>query len=111
MEDLLFDDTETINYIWERLEDSEKKCINKSLIQDILDYILDFYEEKGLKPPVRCKECKAKRKEQQAEQSNNIVQEKSTEKKQNDFEAMLERFKANTILFEEEREKRNKKRK
>lgn len=47
MEDLLFDDTETINYIWERLEDSEKKCINKSLIQDILDYILDFYEEKG----------------------------------------------------------------
>lgn len=47
MEDLLFDDTETINYIWERLEDSEKKSINKILIQDILDYILDFYEEKG----------------------------------------------------------------
>lgn len=71
----------------------------------------NFYEEKGLKPPVRCKECKAKRKEQQAEQSNNIVQVKSAEEKQNDFEAMLERFKANTILFEEEREKRNKKRK
>lgn len=71
----------------------------------------NFYEEKGLKPPVRCKECKAKRKEQQAEQTNNIVSEKKEEEKKDDFEAMLERFKANTILFEEEIEKRNKKRK
>ncbi|MBQ3474626.1 MAG: zinc-ribbon domain containing protein [Bacilli bacterium] len=71
----------------------------------------NFYEEKGLKPPVRCKECKAKRKEQQTEQSNNIVQVKSAEEKKNDFEEMLERFRANTILFEEEIERRNKKRK
>lgn len=71
----------------------------------------NFYEEKGLKSPVRCKECKAKRKEQQAEQTNNIVSEKKEEEKKDDFEAMLEKFKANTILFEEEREKRNKKRK
>ena len=70
-----------------------------------------FYEEKDLKPPVRCKECKAKRKEQQAEQSNNVVIEKVEEKPKDDFEAMLEKFKANTILFEEEIEKRNKKRK
>ena len=47
MEDLLFDDTETINYIINGLDDSEKKCVNNDLIQDILDYILDFYEEKG----------------------------------------------------------------
>jgi len=71
----------------------------------------NFYEEKGLKPPVRCKECKAKRKEQQTEQSNNVVQEKTEEEKKNDFEEMLERFRANTILFEEEIERRNKKRK
>ncbi len=71
----------------------------------------NFYEEKGLATPVRCKECKAKRKEQQTEQSNNIVQEKSVEEKQNDFEAMLEKFRANTVLFEEEIERRNRKRK
>lgn len=69
-----------------------------------------FYEEKGLKAPVRCKECKAKRKEQQNEVVENVVQEK-TEEKKNDFEEMLERFRANTILFEEEIERRNKKRK
>lgn len=71
----------------------------------------NFYEEKGLKSPVRCKECKAKRKEQQTKQINNIVSEKKEEEKKDDFEAMLERFKANTILFEEEVERRNKKRK
>lgn len=47
MDDLLFDDTETINYIWDGLDASEKKCVNKDLIQNILDYILDFYDEKG----------------------------------------------------------------
>ena len=70
-----------------------------------------FYEEKGLKSPVRCKECKAKRKEQQNEVVENVVQEKTEEEKKNDFEEMLERFRANTILFEEEIERRNKKRK
>lgn len=71
----------------------------------------NFYEEKGLKPPVRCKECKAKRKEQQNGVIENVVQEKTEEEKKNDFEEMLERFRANTILFEEEIERRNKKRK
>lgn len=70
-----------------------------------------FYEEKGLKAPVRCKECKAKRKEQQNEVVENVVQVKTEEEKKNDFEEMLERFRANTILFEEEIERRNKKRK
>ena len=62
----------------------------------------NFYEEKGLKPPVRCKECKAKRKEQQNEVIEDVVQVKTAEEKKNDFEEMLEKFRANTILFEEE---------
>lgn len=68
----------------------------------------NFYEEKGFAAPVRCKECRDKRKEQE---SNNTVQPLQSEnKKVDDFEAMLEKFKANTILFEEKIEKRNRKR-
>lgn len=67
----------------------------------------NFYKEKGFAEPVRCKECKNKRKEsfnQNQEQSEpDIIQ--------NDFEKMLEKFRENTVLFEEEIERRNKKRK
>lgn len=72
----------------------------------------NFYEEKGLAAPVRCKECKAKRKEQQENsqiQANNIIENQKN--KQDDFEEMLAKFRANTVLFEEEIERRNRKRK
>ena len=63
-----------------------------------------FYEEKGFAKPVRCKECRDKRK---AEKENQSTSQEETPK--NDFEEMLEKFKANTVLFEDE--KRNKKKK
>ena len=68
-----------------------------------------FFEEKGLSEPVRCKDCKAKRKEQSS------IKEENAEKKQrehkNDFEEMLRKFQENTILFEEERVRRENKKK
>lgn len=66
-----------------------------------------FYAEKGLKAPVRCKECKNKRK---GVNTNETPVVKKTEKKET-FEEMFERWKANTILFEGEIERRNKKKK
>ena len=51
-----------------------------------------FYEEKGFSKPVRCKECRDKRKAERE------VQE--TEKKENDFEDLLAKFRAETVLFE-----------
>jgi hypothetical protein len=47
MEDILYDETETIDFIYNGLNDEEKKVVNKDLIEDILDYILDFYEDMG----------------------------------------------------------------
>lgn len=70
-----------------------------------------FFEEKGLSAPVRCKECKAKRKAEQSIQEETQVVNAPVENSNNDFEAMLEKFRANTILFEEEIERRNRKRK
>lgn len=63
----------------------------------------NFYEEKGFAEPVRCKECRDRRK---AERENQNTSQEETPK--NDLEEMLEKFKANTVLFEDE--KRNKKR-
>ena len=47
MADILSDETETIDFIYNGLNDEEKKVVNKDLIEDILDYILDFYEDMG----------------------------------------------------------------
>ena len=55
----------------------------------------NFYEEKGFAEPVRCKECRDRRK---AERENQSTSQEETPK--NDFEEMLEKFKANTVLFE-----------
>lgn len=56
----------------------------------------NFYKEKGFAAPVRCKECRDKRK---AERETQV--EKTEEQKNADFEAMLEKFKANTIKIED----------
>lgn len=64
-----------------------------------------FYESKGLAAPVRCKECRQKRKA-----DKEVVPEKTPEQKAVDFEAMLERFKRDTIKFEEEVNKKRKSR-
>lgn len=51
-----------------------------------------FYEEKGFSKPVRCKECRDKRK---AEREN-----QESEQKKNDFEDLLAKFRAETVMFE-----------
>ena len=67
-----------------------------------------FYEDKGLALPVRCKECRNLRKQQnETEKTENKPQKK--EDKKDFFEEMLAKFQAQTVLFEEERERREKK--
>lgn len=51
-----------------------------------------FYEEKGLDKPVRCKECRNKRKMEK--------EIKPEESKKNNLEDMLEKFRANTVFIE-----------
>lgn len=51
-----------------------------------------FFEEKGFTKPVRCKECRNKRKAEK--------EEKTEEQKRNDFEDLLAKFKANTVMIE-----------
>lgn len=51
-----------------------------------------FFEEKGFTKPVRCKECRNKRKAEK--------EEKTEEQKKNDFEDLLAKFKANTVMIE-----------
>ncbi len=71
-----------------------------------------FFEEKGLSEPVRCKDCKAKRKEQSSIKEENIEKKQREHKEnKNDFEEMLRKFQENTILFEEERVRRENKKK
>lgn len=55
----------------------------------------NFYAEKGFAEPVRCKECRDRRKAEREER------EQSEQK--NDLEEMLEKFRANTVAFEQER--------
>lgn len=51
----------------------------------------NFYEDKGFDEPVRCKECRNKRKAEREQQEE--------ENKQDEFEKMLEKFRANTVKF------------
>lgn len=51
-----------------------------------------FYEEKGFAKPVRCKDCRAKRKADK--------EEKTEEQKANDLEDLLAKFRANTVMIE-----------
>ncbi len=53
-----------------------------------------FYEEKGFADPVRCRDCRAKRKAEREAQ-----EEKTEEQKQQDFEDMLKKFQENTVKF------------
>lgn len=57
-----------------------------------------FYEDKGFAAPVRCKECRAARKANQEEpqQKNATQKEEKT-----DIEKLLEKFRNETISFEE----------
>jgi len=55
-----------------------------------------FYEEKGFAEPVRCKECRNKRKAEK-EQST----EKTEQQKKDDFENMMMKyFRENTVKIE-----------
>lgn len=51
-----------------------------------------FYEEKGFSKPVRCKECRDKRKADRENQESG--------QKKNDFEDLLAKFRAETVMFE-----------
>lgn len=57
-----------------------------------------FYEEKGFAEPVRCKECRDKRKAERE-----ASEEKTQEQKDADLEAMLQKFRENTVLLNDER--------
>lgn len=50
-----------------------------------------FYEEKGFAAPIRCKECREKKK------ARNLNMEAGAPG--NDFEEMLKKFKENTVKF------------
>lgn len=50
-----------------------------------------FYAEKGFAEPVRCKDCRAKRKAER--------EAAETQAPKNDLEEMLAKFKANTVEF------------
>lgn len=55
-----------------------------------------FYEEKGFAEPVRCKECRNKRK---AEKEQSV--EKTEQQKKDDFENMMMKyFRENTVKIE-----------
>ena len=64
----------------------------------------NFYEEKGLAAPVRCRDCRNKRKREKQ-----VQEEKTQEQKDAELEKLLAKFQANTILFEEEIERRERK--
>ena len=53
-----------------------------------------FYEEKGFAAPIRCKECR------DAKKARNLEREKAETSKEDDFEAMLKKFQANTVKIE-----------
>lgn len=85
----------------------DKKIICKDCNKEFVFAVGEqkFYEGKGLAAPVRCKECRQKRKAEREP-----IQEKTPEQKAVDFEAMLERFKKDTIKFEEEENRKRKNR-
>lgn len=51
-----------------------------------------FYEEKGFSAPIRCRECR------NAKKAKNLNME--AEKPGKDFEDMLAKFKANTVILD-----------
>lgn len=51
-----------------------------------------FYEEKGLREPTRCRDCRQNKKKQ--------FEEKTQEQKNAEFEKILERWKNNTVFIE-----------
>lgn len=87
----------------------EKKIICKDCNNEFIFSVgeQNFYKDKGLSDPIRCKDCRKKRKADKPIQK----EEKTQEQKNIDFEEMLERFRANTVLFEQERNHRMNKKK
>ena len=57
-----------------------------------------FYEEKGFAAPVRCKECRDARKAANAAKETAVVATETVKK--DNFEDMLEKFKKNTVKFD-----------
>ena len=82
-------------------EKKEKKIICKDCGNEFTLTVgeQNFYEEKGFVEPVRCKECRNRRKAERESQS--ISQEET----KNDLEEMLEKFRANTVLFDNKKRK------
>lgn len=82
-------------------EKKEKKIICKDCGNEFTLTVgeQNFYEEKGFAEPVRCKECRNRRKAERESQS--ISQEET----KNDLEEMLEKFRANTVLFDNKKRK------
>lgn len=58
-----------------------------------------FYEERGFALPIRCKECRAKKKAKLACDKGTAMHAHIEEKKKDDFEAMFDKFKKNTVKF------------
>lgn len=82
-------------------EKKEKKIICKDCGNEFTLTVGEqkFYEEKGFAEPVRCKECRNRRKAERESQSV------SQEETKNDLEEMLEKFRANTVLFDNKKRK------
>lgn len=62
-----------------------------------------FYEEKGLSHPIRCKDCRLKRKAS-FEKKEEMVKETSSTKKtmtQKEIEDILKQWKENTVYFKD----------
>lgn len=47
-EELIFDDTEAIKFIWDFIPEEDRAGMNEDDIQYVLDVIDEYYEEEGL---------------------------------------------------------------
>lgn len=68
-----------------------------------------FYEEKGLSHPIRCKDCRAKRKSS-FEKKEEVAKEISPTKRtmtQEEIDDILKQWKENTVYFKDVPKRRN----
>ena len=62
-----------------------------------------FYEEKGLSHPIRCKDCRLKRKASFEKKEETVKENSSTKKTmtQKEIEDILKQWKENTVYFKD----------
>lgn len=62
-----------------------------------------FYEEKGLSHPIRCKDCRLKRKASFEKKEETVKETSSTKKTmtQKEIEDILKQWKENTVYFKD----------